>query len=79
VIPAAIVVNLAAVEVTAPGFLTMFPTGAPRPIVSSLYGDTAGQIIPSLAYATIGAGGKVTIFSNAGTHIVVDIAGSYTP
>jgi len=75
---ASAVVNLTAVEVTAPGFVTMYPTGIPRPLVSSVYGDTPGQIIPSLAYATLGAGGKATIYSNMGTHVVVDLAGYYT-
>ena len=72
------VVNLTAVEVTAPGFVTVYPAGIARPLASSLYGDTAGQIIPSLAYATLGSTGKVTIYSNMGTHVVVDLAGYYT-
>jgi hypothetical protein len=74
----AAVVNIAAVEVTAPGFVTTFPAGGIRPLASSLYGDTAGQIIPSLAYATVGVAGQVSIYANAGSHLVVDLAGYYT-
>jgi hypothetical protein len=37
------VVNLTAVDVTAPGFVTIYPTGLQRPLVSSLYADTPGR------------------------------------
>jgi len=75
---AAVVANLTAVEVTAPGFVTVDPAGVPAREVSSLYGDTPGQIIPSLVSARLGAGGAVTIRTNAGTHLVMDLAGWYT-
>ena len=70
--------NVTMVDVTAPGFLTVFPAGSPRQEVSSVYADQPNLTIPSLVSARLGTGGAVSIFSNAGTHVVVDLAGWYT-
>ncbi len=74
---AAATMNVTAVDVVAPGFVTAYATGAARAEVASLYADTAGMIIPNLVTSQLAAG-KVTLFSNAGTHLVVDLAGWFT-
>ena len=75
---AAVVLNVTATDVTAAeSFLTVFPTGAPRPLASSL-NMLAGQTVPNLVVARVGAGGKVSIYNNAGTTAVVaDVQGWY--
>ncbi|HVL06442.1 MAG TPA: hypothetical protein VM388_10670 [Acidimicrobiales bacterium] len=75
---AAVVLNVTATDVTATeSFLTVFPTGAPRPLASSL-NMLAGQSVPNLVLARVGAGGKVSIYNNAGTTAVVaDVQGWY--
>ncbi|HEX5497297.1 MAG TPA: putative Ig domain-containing protein [Mycobacteriales bacterium] len=72
---AAVVFNLTAVAPTAGGFLTVYPTGAPRPNSSNL-NFTAGQTIADEVIATVGTAGKVTVFNAVGnTHVLADISG----
>ena len=75
---AAVVLNVTATDVTGTeSFLTVFPTGAPRPLASSL-NMLRGQTVPNLVVARVGAGGKVSIYNNAGTTAVVaDVQGWY--
>jgi len=74
---AGVLMNLTMVEATNPGFVTAYPTGSTRQEVSSVYADLRGETIPSLVAAQLGTGGRVTLFSNAGTHLVADLAGWY--
>ncbi len=59
------------------GFLSAYPQGTPRPLVSSLNTDagrqtrTASQIVP------VSSSG-LTVFSNAGGHIIVDVVGYFS-
>lgn len=75
---AAVVLNVTATDVTATeSFLTVFPAGAPRPLASSL-NMLARQTVPNLVVARVGAGGKVSIYNNAGsTAVVADVEGWY--
>lgn len=72
------IVNVTSTETTIPGFLTVYPTGQPRTVVSSVNVDVAAQTTPNLVGATLGTAGKVTIFSQPGGHVVVDVAGWFT-
>jgi hypothetical protein len=38
----------------------------------------AGDVVPNAVFAKLGTDGKVCIFSNAATHVVVDVSG-YVP
>ena len=75
----AVVLNVTAAESPGPdSFLTVYPTGANRPLASNL-NFVAGQTVPNLVIARIGAGGKVTIFNNLGSTVVVgDVQGWFT-
>ncbi len=73
------VVNVTATESAADGYVTVWPTGFARPTASNLNLERPGQTIPNLVTAPIGAGGKVSIFSQKGTHLVADVLGYYTP
>src|SRR4051794_39830556 len=71
----AVVVNVTATNTTRSGYLTVWPAGEPRPTASNL-NFVAGQTVPNLVVAKVGAGGKVSIFNFTGaTDVVVDIMG----
>jgi hypothetical protein len=74
----AVVMNVAVAGANAPGFVTAWPSGEPRPLVASL-NFLPGQIVPNLATVKIGANGRVNLFNSAGdTHLVADVMGYYT-
>ncbi|MFM7537200.1 MAG: DUF1501 domain-containing protein [Acidimicrobiales bacterium] len=76
---AAVVLNLTVTEPTAPGFFTVWPSGTPRPLASSL-NFVAGETVPNLVVAKVGADGAVSIFnSNGRAHVVADVVGFYGP
>jgi len=73
----AVVVNVTATEATASGFVTAFPAGTERPTASNLNLELAGQTIPNLVTVPVGADGSIALYSQSGTHLVVDVAGYY--
>ncbi|MGV8849367.1 MAG: N-acetylmuramoyl-L-alanine amidase [Propionibacteriaceae bacterium] len=74
----AVVLNLTMAYPTAPGYLTVWPTGSAAPVVSNL-NFLPGKTVPNLVTVKVGTGGKVSIFNGASgpSHVVVDIAGYY--
>ncbi len=73
----AVVLNVTATAPTAPGWLAVWPTGAPRPLASNL-NFVPGQTIPNLVTVAVGTGGRVSIYNNSGaTDIVADVVGWY--
>lgn len=73
----AAVLNVTVTAATGPGFWTVFADGAALPETSNLNVDVAGQTIPNQVLAPVG-NGAVNIYSWAGGHVIVDIAGYYT-
>ncbi len=74
----AVVLNVTVTEPTAVGHLTVFPSGTAMPLASNL-NFVAGQTVPNLVVAKVGAGGKVSLFnSRSSTHVVFDVAGWYS-
>ncbi len=73
----AVILNVIAVNPAGAGYLTVWPAGELRPLASNLnFG--AGQTVPNLVVAKVGAGGKVSIYNGGGTaHLVADVAGWY--
>lgn len=74
----AVVLNVTATNAQAAGFVTVWPAGGARPVVSNLNLTAVGQTIPNLVIVPVGADGKVSLFSQSGTDLVVDIAGWFT-
>ena len=71
--------NVAATEPTDASHLTVWPSGSPRPLASSL-NMVQGQTVSNLVLAGIGDGGRISICNNSGsTHIVVDVLGALAP
>jgi hypothetical protein len=74
----AALLNVAATSTTAESYLTVYPTGESQPSTANL-SFAAGETVSNSAMVKVGAGGKVTVYNNAGeTDVVVDIAGTYT-
>lgn len=72
-----VVLNVTAVSPSAAGYLTVFPCGAGSPPTASNLNFAAGDVIPNLVIAKVGAGGKVCFFSSATTDLLVDISGQF--
>ncbi len=78
----AVVLNVAAVQPAGVGFVTVYPTGATRPLAANL-NLNAGKTIPNLVIAKVGSGGKVSLYNYSGasaaTDLVVDVQGWFPP
>lgn len=74
----AVVMNVTVDGPTAPGFLTVWPSGEARPGVSNL-NFLPGQTVPNLVTVKTGANGRVNVFNSTGaTSVVADVVGYYT-
>jgi hypothetical protein len=75
----AVVVNMTVTNATAGRFLTVFPSGVARPVASNL-NFRAGDTIPNLVTAGVGASGRISIYNEAGnTDVLADLVGYYRP
>lgn len=75
---AAVAVNIVATEATAPGYVTAWPSGIQRPTTSSLNLEYPGQTRGNHAIVPVGADGSISLFTQSGTHLVVDAFGWFT-
>jgi uncharacterized protein (DUF1501 family) len=74
----AVCLNVTATEPTAASYVTVWPTGAPQPLASSL-NVVPGQTVPNHVVAKLGDGGRVSFYNAAGSvHLVVDAVGYVT-
>jgi extracellular elastinolytic metalloproteinase len=72
----AVALNVTVTESTAPGYATVYPCGTQPPTASNLnYG--VGTTIANAAITKVGTGGKVCIFTQQSTHLVVDVNGYF--
>jgi len=74
----AIAINLTSVTNT-PGFWQVYPRGAPAPATSNLNSPAgAPAAIANQAIVTVDASGAITIFSESGGDLIIDLLGTYT-
>ncbi|CAA9335542.1 MAG: hypothetical protein AVDCRST_MAG16-1549 [uncultured Frankineae bacterium] len=77
----AVTVNVTAVAPSAAGYVTVHPSGTPRPTVSNLNlarGVTAGNLV-TVQTGTATASRAITLYNSSGsTHLLVDLAGYYS-
>ena len=71
------VLNITATGSATAGFVTVYPCGSPRPLASNL-NFAAGQTVANSVLTRIGPGGKVCVFTNNATHLIVDVNGAFT-
>ncbi|HEX3621981.1 MAG TPA: hypothetical protein VHT97_06680 [Acidimicrobiales bacterium] len=76
----AVALNVTAADSPGPdSYLTVYPTGTTRPLASNL-NFVAGQTVANMVIAKIGTGGKVTLYNNLGSTVVIaDVQGYFTP
>lgn len=72
-----VALNITVTGATADSYLTVYPAGATQPTASNL-NFSAGQTIPNMVIAQVGAGGQVSLFNASGaTNILVDVLGYF--
>ncbi len=73
-----VVLNVTVTDPASSGFITVWPTGEPRPWASHLNYE-AGQTVPNLVLSKMGAGGRVNIYSEGGpVSLIADVVGYYS-
>ena len=72
----AAVLNVTVTEAAGAGFATVYPCGASIPTASNI-NFVAGSTVANLVVSKLGSGGTVCVFTNQGTHLVVDVAGYF--
>jgi len=72
----AVIVNVTVADPTAAGYITVWPSGAPRQQTSNL-NFQAGQNIPNLVIVPVGADGKIQLFNGSGgtVQLLADVTG----
>ena len=73
----AVVLNVTVTDARSDGFATVFPPGSTIPNASNL-NFRAGDTVPNSVITRIGSDGTICVFSSAGTHLIVDVAGYLT-
>ncbi len=74
----AVALNVTAVDPLANGFVTVWPCGITRPVVSNLNPQTL-VTQPNYVNVRVGTGGMVCVYSTVETDLVVDLFGQYRP
>jgi hypothetical protein len=74
----AVAANLTVTEPTFGGFLTVWPTGTPRPTASVL-NYVAGQTVANLSLLSTPAGSAEAANAFGQAHLIVDVTGWYGP
>ena len=72
----AVVINVTATNPAAPGFVTVWPCGTPRPVSSSL-NLSASDTQSNAIVVGLGAAGKVCIYTQSGTDLIADVNGIF--
>jgi YVTN family beta-propeller protein len=60
------------------GYLTVWPAGQPRPLVSTL-NSLDGRIKANAAIVPAGAGGDISVYASNTTNVVLDVDGYFAP
>lgn len=72
-----VIINLTGVRATARGFVTAYPQGQTRPTASNL-NLLPGQTVPNAAVVAPGTGARVSLYSQSGAHLIVDLFGWFS-
>ncbi|HTO01609.1 MAG TPA: matrixin family metalloprotease [Microthrixaceae bacterium] len=74
---AGVALNVTAIGSPGPGYVTIYPTGMPRPTASNINYDR-NKTVANSVMATLSAANQVTIYSSAPAHMIVDVSGYFT-
>ena len=71
-------ITITATPTAAPGYVTVYPAGAARPVVSTL--NTRGdRAVANTAIVSLSSGGRIALFRLAPGDLIVDITGVFVP
>jgi hypothetical protein len=74
----AVVLNLTAIDPTHAGYLTVFPTGATKAVVSTV-DFNEGETVANRVIVKVGSNGQISIYNFLGnTNFTIDVSGYYT-
>jgi uncharacterized protein YkwD len=72
----AVTLNVTSTGSVGAGFATVYPCGAPRPDTSNI-NFAAGSTVANAVTSKVGADGTVCIYTDAATHLIVDVNGYF--
>jgi hypothetical protein len=73
----AVAVNVTVTQPTGSGYVTVYADGVPMPVASNL-NFVAGQTVPNLVIAPVGADGKIDLtVTDASAQLIADVSGYY--
>ena len=75
----AAVLNVTGVNTTAPGYVTVYPSGTDLPTASNVNFDGAGQVMANMVTVKLGSGGSVDVYMQRKMDVAVDVSGAYVP
>ena len=70
----AVVLNVTATRPIAGGFLTVFASGTSQPATSNL-NFAKGQSVSNQVIVQVGSDGKVSVYAERGSHVIIDVVG----
>ena len=73
----AVIGNTTVTETAAPGYVTVFPKSITQPTSSTVNAEFTNQTIANHTIVRINGGG-VSLFTQTGTHLLLDVSGFYT-
>ncbi|MEP7113015.1 MAG: hypothetical protein ABI862_07105 [Ilumatobacteraceae bacterium] len=73
----AVSLNLTVTNPRSPGFLTAYPCDEDRPLASNV-NFTSDNTVAGAAIVPLAADGSVCVYTNADTHLIVDVMGSFS-
>ena len=73
-----VAVNLTGTESAAAGYVTVWPTGEPRPLASALNFSGANDTAANAVIMRLGSGGQINLFTQSSAHLVADVTGYWT-
>lgn len=74
----AVALNITGTDSTAAGFVTAWPSGEERPITSAINFSNANDTVANAAVVRLGVGGRVSLYTQRGGHLVIDVTGYWT-
>jgi hypothetical protein len=74
----AVAVNITGTDAAGPGFVTAWRGGVARPTASNLNLEGVGSTRAVMAIVPVSANGDIDLFSQSGTHLIVDLLGWFT-
>lgn len=74
-----VILNVTVTQPDAPGFTTVWPSATPMTGTSSVNVDAVDQTRAALVTVPVGPDGAVKVFSERGSHVIVDVVGYFRP